>query len=91
MKSMKSSYKEKELAVLLRPIFILFKICTKGDERKTSCHGDSGSPLIQQKEDTLQWIQEGIVSYGEETCPVGLPTVFTRLHFYLPWVLDNIN
>jgi secreted trypsin-like serine protease len=69
-----------------------FQICTRGDDKKSICRGDSGSPLIHQDEKYLQRTQEGIVSYGTQGClPTGTPTVFTKVQYYLPWIIENIQ
>ncbi len=62
--------------------YLFFQICIRGDEGKSTCYGDSGSPGMK--------VQEGIVSYGEPICPRGYPVVFTLLQSYLDWIVENI-
>ncbi|GIY56014.1 transmembrane protease serine 11F [Caerostris extrusa] len=57
----------------------------------SACTGDSGSPLVFYNNNTDRHILEGLVSYAVNgNC--GLPdryTVFTRVAYYMPWILRN--
>eukprot|EP00546_Thalassionema_frauenfeldii_P005692 CAMPEP_0178928938 /NCGR_PEP_ID=MMETSP0786-20121207/20239_1 /TAXON_ID=186022 /ORGANISM="Thalassionema frauenfeldii, Strain CCMP 1798" /LENGTH=240 /DNA_ID=CAMNT_0020604973 /DNA_START=403 /DNA_END=1125 /DNA_ORIENTATION=- len=46
------------------------------------CRGDSGGPAIFN--DAIV----GIISYG--ACQVNVPTVFTKVQYYLPWIYQSI-
>ena len=60
----------------------------------SSCHGDSGSPLITLSQNgTYQQI--GIVSFGEgqgeNHCPLDLPNIFARVTSQLDWIKKMIK
>jgi secreted trypsin-like serine protease len=55
----------------------------------SSCQGDSGGPLMVESPDG-QWFINGVVSYGGMDCPA-LPTVYTRVKHYLPWIQSKIK
>ncbi|KAF5298248.1 hypothetical protein FQR65_LT09759 [Abscondita terminalis] len=51
-------------------------ICAGGERGKDACQGDSGGPLMRYQEtaNKLQWIQEGIISWGVG-CGRGSPCI----------------
>ncbi|KAL1279184.1 hypothetical protein QQF64_025857 [Cirrhinus molitorella] len=51
---------------------------------KGACQGDSGGPMVSRK--SSQWIQSGIVSFGEECADPIFPTVFARISQYQDWI-----
>ncbi|MCG8669807.1 MAG: serine protease, partial [Pseudomonadales bacterium] len=51
---------------------------------KDSCQGDSGGPLLFQKDS--QWIQAGIVSFGEGCAEKDYFGVYTNVARYLAWL-----
>lgn len=51
---------------------------------KDSCQGDSGGPLLFQKDS--QWIQAGIVSFGEGCAEKDYFGVYTNVSKYLAWI-----
>ncbi|MEM6678294.1 MAG: serine protease [Pseudomonadota bacterium] len=64
---------------------------------RSSCHGDSGGPLMMQREDG-GWIQVGIVSWGKPPLAggpaCGLPSlygVYTRVSNYFNWIGQTIQ
>lgn len=60
-------------------------LCAVGDERRSACNGDSGGPLITESGDLI-----GLVSFGSgEGCHHGHPVVFTRVTYFLDWILTN--
>lgn len=65
--------------------------CAGGEKGKDACEGDSGSAIfIKQKRKVIQL---GLVSGtpGDEACGAdGVPTFYTRVQYYLKWILDNI-
>ncbi|XP_034937801.1 chymotrypsin-like protease CTRL-1 [Chelonus insularis] len=59
-------------------------LCTAAGTGVDACQGDSGGPLIVYKDN--QYVQIGIVSYGDSDCPSTLPGVFTKISFYHRWI-----
>ncbi|KAF8790900.1 Serine protease filzig like protein [Argiope bruennichi] len=53
-----------------------------------SCEGDSGGPLMVQREDT-RWVLVGTVSHGIGCADPNLPGVYMRMSSYRPWI-DSI-
>lgn len=51
---------------------------------KDSCQGDSGGPLLFQKDS--EWIQAGIVSFGEGCAERDYVGVYTNVSRYLAWI-----
>lgn len=58
-------------------------------QKKSSCKGDSGGPLLSSTKDG-QFYQIGIVSWGLEGC-VRSPTVFTRVSAFIPWIRQHVR
>ncbi|XP_073983729.1 chymotrypsin-like elastase family member 3B isoform X2 [Rhodnius prolixus] len=66
-------------------------ICAgKLDGSTGACIGDSGGPLQCSRKDG-KWFLLGITSFGSGCAKPGYPDVYTRLSFYLPWILENIS
>ncbi|XP_066150596.1 brachyurin-like isoform X2 [Euwallacea fornicatus] len=63
-------------------------LCTCGNDSITgrigACFGDSGGPLVVGR--TLI----GLVSFGDEICEAGNPTVFTRISHFREWIYSLI-
>ncbi|GFY69795.1 serine protease filzig [Trichonephila inaurata madagascariensis] len=53
-----------------------------------SCEGDSGGPLMVQREDK-RWVLVGTVSHGIGCADPNLPGVYMRMSSYRPWI-DSI-
>lgn len=70
-------------------------MCAGGIQSKDSCGGDSGGPLLfpgRSGNSGYRYVQRGIVSFGSKQCGVGgVPGVYTRVAFYMDWILDNIS
>ncbi|KAK3553188.1 hypothetical protein QTP86_031765 [Hemibagrus guttatus] len=56
---------------------------------KDSCQGDSGGPLVVKQ--GSQWIQAGIVSFGNECAVANFPGVYTRVSRYQDWINQKIT
>lgn len=71
------------------------QMCAGGVPDKDSCGGDSGGPLMYPGvvgSKGTRYIQRGIVSYGSKRCGIGgYPGVYTRVAYYMDWILDNIR
>ena len=70
-------------------------ICAGGDSDggKDGCQGDSGSPLMVKNAANGQVVQVGLMSGAPVNSACGTPNVtsyYTRVSFYLKWILDNI-
>ncbi|CAG5095833.1 Oidioi.mRNA.OKI2018_I69.XSR.g14359.t1.cds [Oikopleura dioica] len=55
-----------------------------------ACNGDSGGPLMCQREDGSFYLP-GIISWGYECAEVDSPGVYTRTSNYLSWIHDTIQ
>eukprot|EP00092_Neocalanus_flemingeri_P037572 GFUD01040907.1.p1 GENE.GFUD01040907.1~~GFUD01040907.1.p1 ORF type:complete len:476 (+),score=104.91 GFUD01040907.1:85-1512(+) len=73
------------------------QVCAGGEEGKGSCRGDSGGGLFVRKnakstlsENEKAWHILGIVSYGQPTCGVGIPEVYTRVAKYVDWIKEKL-
>ncbi|GJQ80504.1 hypothetical protein Trydic_g12396 [Trypoxylus dichotomus] len=63
-------------------------ICTKFEDWKGACEGDSGGPLIH----TNSKKQVGVMSfYSRKGCGVVSPPVFTRVSPYISWIQSTAN
>ena len=65
--------------------------CAGGEKGKDACKGDSGSAIFTKQEKKV--VQIGLVSggFGDECGTEGYPTFYTRVQYYLKWILDNIE
>lgn len=63
---------------------------TTGD---SACRGDSGGPMVH--EHNGQWVVSGVTSYGSAsgctTVGNSPPNVYTRVSYYMPWILSIIG
>ncbi len=50
--------------------------------------GDSGSSAIQMRNDRA--LQVGVVSYGS-TCADDFPGVYTKVSYFLQWIVETTN
>ncbi|RWS22389.1 plasminogen activator sPA-like protein, partial [Leptotrombidium deliense] len=67
------------------------QICVGGDGVQSSCQGDSGGPLVYYDEKGRATVI-GLTSYGPVGClDKGVPTVFTRISYYLDWIYSITN
>merc|ERR1711899_478226 len=70
-------------------------VCIDTTGGKGTCNGDSGGPLNMKydvKSAGQQWKQVGIVSFGASAgCEVGYPAGFTRVEYYLDWIMSETN
>nr|XP_040228546.2 CLIP domain-containing serine protease B8 [Anopheles coluzzii] len=64
------------------------QLCAGGVFGIDSCSGDSGGPLMVKR---FYWIQEGVISFGNQCALEGWPGVYTRVSSYLGWIRQNIR
>ncbi|XP_023309942.1 serine protease 7-like [Anoplophora glabripennis] len=64
------------------------QVCAGGEENAGSCIGDSGGPLMMQKDNT--WYAAGVVSFGAGCGMRGLPGVYTNIAKFLPWIKSQM-
>uniref|UniRef100_A0A673HAN9 Trypsin-like n=1 Tax=Sinocyclocheilus rhinocerous TaxID=307959 RepID=A0A673HAN9_9TELE len=65
-------------------------LCAGLDEGgKDSCQGDSGGPMANKN--NSQWIQSGIVSFGQDCGIPKFPGVYTRVSQYQSWISSQIS
>lgn len=64
---------------------------------RTACNGDSGGPLMVQRDDGM-WVQVGIVSWGREPFAAtsrcahkDLYSVYTRASNYFDWIARHVR
>lgn len=58
------------------------------DGGKDSCEGDSGGPLMMQREDG-RWVLIGTVSHGIRCAEPNLPGIYMKTAAFRPWI-DSI-
>lgn len=66
--------------------YLIFRksvVCARGEQQRSSCHGDSGGPLIAKNSHALV----GLTSFGSPMgCHIGLPQGYTSIASYLGWI-----
>ncbi|KAF5293938.1 hypothetical protein FQA39_LY13643 [Lamprigera yunnana] len=71
------------------------QLCANGIKKQDACKGDSGGPLINSSviRGDYRSYQIGIVSFATAlTCgSVELPTVYTRVEYFMDWILSNVS
>ncbi|XP_068624231.1 phenoloxidase-activating enzyme-like [Battus philenor] len=66
------------------------QICAGGQAGKDSCLGDSGGPLMYQRNFVYEVI--GLVSFGPRQCAQsGVPGIYTSVYNYLKWIREQTN
>ena len=71
------------------------QMCASGKSEIGSCFGDSGGPLqglTLYNEKEARYVQFGIVSFGHKNCgKEGFPGVYTRVAYFMDWILDTMK
>ncbi|GBL89638.1 Serine proteinase stubble [Araneus ventricosus] len=75
-------FKEAGHTKLIKPTFLCAGYKAGG---KDSCEGDSGGPLMVERENG-QWVLVGTVSHGIRCADANLPGVYMRISAYRPWI-----
>ncbi|KAH8278429.1 hypothetical protein KR018_003250, partial [Drosophila ironensis] len=67
------------------------QICIGSSEHKDTCNGDSGGPVLTYHK-TLPCMYHlmGITSYGVACDTPDLPAMYTRVHFYIDWIKQEM-
>ena len=67
-------------------------ICVGITDKKDTCSGDSGGPLLMFVPTSQNWKQIGITSFGPSTCALSDGyTVYTQVDKYKQFILSTIN
>ncbi|KAF5305581.1 hypothetical protein FQA39_LY01672 [Lamprigera yunnana] len=68
------------------------QLCAGGVQGKDSCQGDSGGPLMKylERSPDIQWVQEGVISWGIGCGLVGYPGIYTKVSKYSTWIVNNM-
>ncbi|XP_034487203.1 serine protease 7 [Drosophila innubila] len=64
------------------------QLCVGGEFVRDSCDGDSGGPLMRNKN---AWYLEGVVSFGNACGLEGWPGVYTRVSDYIDWIVSTVR
>lgn len=66
-------------------------VCAGGKEKKDSCVGDSGGPLMWYDRYNANWVLSGIVSLGPKACGTeDVPGLYTKVDEYIDWIEKSI-
>jgi len=72
-------------------------ICASDPQgKRDACQGDSGGPLMWNTQQhyhaaSEKWYQLGLVSFGYGCANSQYPGVYTRISYYMPWILRIVN
>eukprot|EP00099_Drosophila_melanogaster_P023796 NP_651662.1 uncharacterized protein Dmel_CG11842 [Drosophila melanogaster] len=67
------------------------QLCIGSNEHKDTCNGDSGGPvLIYHMDYPCMYHVMGITSIGVACDTPDLPAMYTRVHFYLDWIKQQL-
>ncbi|KAH8416691.1 hypothetical protein KR222_007077 [Zaprionus bogoriensis] len=67
------------------------QLCIGSSEAKDTCNGDSGGPvLVQQLKNACMYRVMGITSSGIGCGTPNVPSVYTRVYFYLAWIRQEL-
>lgn len=62
---------------------------------RDACQGDSGGPLIYPYAPSLseksKYFLIGVVSLGYRCAEAGYPGIYSKVTYYLPWILENLS
>ncbi|KAH8404637.1 hypothetical protein KR215_005417 [Drosophila sulfurigaster] len=67
------------------------QLCIGSNEQKDTCNGDSGGPVIMyHSEYPCMYHVMGVTSLGIGCGIPNTPTLYTRVHFYLDWIKQEM-
>lgn len=84
--SCNQSYSTTSMRNLKRGIDPEIQICFGSDKMVDSCTGDSGGPLDKMIWDKRLHNLIGLVSFGKICATPGIPGIYTRVAYYIPWI-----
>lgn len=62
------------------------------DEKDGRCLGFGGPYVLERRRQGADvYVQYGVVSRSPRLCGRGLPSIYTNVIEYIPWILDNIT
>lgn len=64
-------------------------LCTLNQDKKDACSGDSGGPLMLEKDS--KYVQVGITSWGKGCANPNYPGVWTNVMHELKWLRDTMK
>ncbi|GJQ74218.1 CLIPB9 [Trypoxylus dichotomus] len=65
------------------------QLCAGGEKNKDSCNGDSGGPLLVERNERFYVV--GVVSFGAVCGTEGWPGIYSRVSQYRDWIEGNIR
>lgn len=72
-----------------QPITEVFMCAGLVDGGRDACQGDSGGPLQLYMDGN--WVQIGLVSFGNRCAEPGYPGVYTRITNFMSWIRNNMS
>lgn len=68
-------------------------LCARDPQgKRDACQGDSGGPLMWNHQAAQEkWYQLGLVSFGHGCANTHFPGVYTRISYYMPWILKTVS
>ncbi|XP_076657395.1 serine protease ea-like [Halictus rubicundus] len=70
------------------------QICAGGEKDKDPCSGSAGGPLMALERSPVgaaKWTVVGLVSFGAGCGIEGWPSVYTKVSYFVPWILSKIK
>lgn len=67
------------------------QMCVGSTRPRDTCNGDSGGPILVYHDDfPCMYHVMGITSAGISCGTPKIPSVYTRVHYYLDWIRDTM-
>jgi len=67
-------------------------LCVGDGQERGTCFGDSGGPIVVQKQGQTRWTLAGIVSAGALKCSAeNTYTIAMEMSFFMDFINSNIN
>lgn len=66
--------------------------CAGGIDEIDTCSGDSGGPLHYISNTTSRYIQQGVISFGINSCgKKSQPGVYTNVAHFIGWIFEHVD